>query len=220
MSYVDDIEEVFEARANPKRAAQQKAYLRGQFEFFGLTSPIRRELQKPILLKAYLPKKEELHPIINDLWKKPQREFHYFAMELLFKYYKTFDQDDMELFEKMAIQNSWWDTIDYIAPKLMASYLKNHPHQKFEYVDKWNATDNIWLRRCGLIFQLHYKNDMDPVLIEHAIKGNLGSSEFFINKAIGWILRNYSRQNPDSVIAIVDKYPLSNLSRREALRLL
>jgi len=220
LSYVKDIIEIFSEHANPKRAAQQKAYMRGQFEYFGLTSPARRELQQPILLKQYLPKKEEVYSIVKELWNQPQRELHYFAMELTWKYAKTFDKKDMDLFEYLVVRKSWWDTIDFISPKMMGHYFKMYPDQKLHYVDKWNSMDNIWLRRCGLIFQLHYKKDIDSELLSHTIKANLGSKEFFINKAIGWILRNYSRVNPEWVIQFADHHELSNLSRREALRLL
>lgn len=220
MSYVADVIEVFKASANPKIASQQKAYMRGRSEYFGLTSPIRREIQKPILLKQWLPPKAELDVIVKELWAQPQRELQYFAQELTFKYKKEFVKEDMALFEHMAMHKSWWDTIDFIAPKLMSHYFNLYPELRKTYVTKWNNTENLWLRRCSLIFQLFYKDQMDTALLTQAIESNLGSKEFFINKAIGWILRNYSRVNPEWVTEFVDVHELSRLSEREAMRLI
>lgn len=220
MTYVSDVIDAFKAGANPAIAVKQKAYMKGRSDFFGLTSPARREIQKPILLKQWLPPKEELHDIVKEFWKQPQRELQYFAQELTFKYYRSFEPEDIGLFEHMAMHKSWWDTIDFISPKLMGHYFTLYPDQRIIYIDKWNATDNIWLRRCTLIFQLFYKAEMDTQLLTRTIEANLGTKEFFINKAIGWILRNYSRANPEWVMEFADKHPLSNLSRREALRLI
>jgi 3-methyladenine DNA glycosylase AlkD len=220
LSYVTDIIEVFQASANSEIAEKQKAYMRGRSEYFGLTSPVRREIQKPILLKQWLPPKEELHDIVKELWAQPQRELQYFAQELTFKYKKDFGEKDMELFEHIALNKSWWDTIDFISPKLMGHYFTLYPELRKSYVTKWNKTDSIWLRRCSLIFQLFYKDQMDTDLMTQAIESNLGSKEFFINKAIGWILRNYSRVNPEWVMDFAESHELSRLSEREALRLI
>ncbi len=220
LPYTKEIYEVFSAIGDPKRAKAQSAYLRNQFDFFGMTSPVRREAQKEILRKEFLPPKSELHLLVRDMWNQPQREFHYLAQELAFKYARNFDKNEIQLFEHMATHHSWWDTIDYISPKLMASYFKKFPGQIKPYTQKWNRGKNIWLRRCAIIFQLHYKDKINPELLEEIITPNLGSKEFFINKAIGWMLRNYSRANPAWVVDFVERYPLNNLSKREALRII
>ncbi|MBJ2176449.1 DNA alkylation repair protein [Aureibaculum sp. A20] len=210
----------FKRQANPEIAEAQKAYMRGQFEYFGLKTPTRRAIQKPFLVKAHLPKKEELNAMVKTLWTKPQRDYHYFAQELVFKYVKQFKKEDIALLENMISYNSWWDTVDYIAVKLMGSYFKQFPEQRTIYCNKWLQTDSIWLQRAALLFQLKYKTEMDTQLLSTSINTLLGTNEFYINKAIGWVLREYSRTNPEWVIAFVDKTKLSNLSKKEALRLL
>ncbi len=220
MQYLDTLTSEFENAANPSKAIDQKRYMRDQFEFFGLTSPQRREIVKPFLVKNYLPPKKDLHKIVKTCWKKPQREYFYFAQELTQKYIKQFELSDIELLEHMIVNKSWWDTIDFIASNLVGPYFKMYPDQIEPCVEKWLDSGNIWLQRSALLFQLKYKDQLDTTLLENIIPRLLGTKEFFINKAIGWILRSHSRVDADWVIDYVDRTELSNLSKREALKLL
>lgn len=218
--FIDALTQEFQQHGNAKIAEEQKAYMRDQFEFFGIKAPNRRNIQKPFLVKDYLPPKEELSDLIKTLWKKPEREFHLFAQELVFKYIKKFEKNEMSLLEHMVIHQSWWDTVDYIAVHLMGNYFKKFPEERKSYVDKWLKSENIWLQRCALLFQLKYKTDLDTELLVYAITSLLGSKEFFINKAIGWVLREYSKTNPDWVEDFVYHTELHSLSRKEALRII
>ena len=218
--FVETLETEFQKFANPQNAAGQKAYMKNHFEFLGISSPIRREIQKPFLQKQYLPPKSQVESIVKTFWAKPEREYHYFAQEFCYKYLKQFEKADIELFEYMVIHNSWWDTIDFISPKLMAEYFKLYPEQITPHVNKWLASGNIWLQRSSILFQLHYKENLDTALLASSINYLLGSKEFFINKAIGWMLRQYSRTNPDWVRDFANNTNLANLSRKEALRLI
>ena len=219
-TFIETLQLEFEKNANTAIALQQKAYMRGQFEYHGLKTPKRREIQKPFLVKEYLPEKSDIIPLVKTLWKKPQRDYHYFAQELAFKYVRQQVPEDMALYEYMVVHNSWWDTIDFIAINLMGSYFKKFPEQRAFYVKKWLESNNFWLHRCALLFQLKYKTDIDTHLLSATINALLGSKEFFINKAIGWVLREYSRTNPKWVLDFANKTSLHNLSRREALRLM
>lgn len=218
--WIDLLQVEFSVHANPQKALLQKAYLKNQFEFFGLTAPERREIQKPFLAKAFLPPKVDLKTIVKELWLKPEREYQYFAQELAFKYVKQMEEKDIDLFEFMVINKSWWDTVDFIAVKLMGSYFQNFPKARDERIEIWLKSQNIWLQRSALLFQLKYKNDLDDKLLSFVINTLLGSKAFFINKAIGWILREYSRTNPLWVRDFCARTPLNNLSKKEALRFL
>ena len=218
--YIKALRQEFEARADSKIAAEQKAYLRDQFLFYGIKTPIRRAIQKPFLVNEYLPPKENLEELARLLWKRPQREYHHFAQELVQKYTKRFEKKDIQLLEYMVTNNSWWDTVDFIAPKLISAYFIKFPDQRDPYVKKWLASKNIWLQRSCIIFQLLSKEKMDKEFLAYTINSLLGSKEFFINKAIGWALRDYSRTNPKWVMDFVAKTPLEPLSKREALRLM
>lgn len=218
--FIDNLTAEFKRQKNAKVAVKQKAYMRGQFEYYGLKTEIRREVQKSFLVKEFLPEKRDLKEIVKALWQKPQREYHYFAQELAFKYVKQPEQKDIHLYEFMVSHNSWWDTVDFIATKLIGSYFKVYPEQRAPFVQKWVQSKNIWLQRSALIFQLKYKKDLNTELLSTTINALLGTNEFFINKAIGWVLREYTRTNPQWVIEFSDKTELSNLSRKEAFRLI
>ena len=194
--------------------------MKNRFEFYGIKTPLRRELQRPFLEVKYLPPKENLKQIVKELWLEPQRELHYFTQELVRKYTKQFELKDIELFEFMIIHNSWWDSIDFVAVNLLGVYFKMYPKQIEIYIYKWLKSGNIWLQRSAILFQLKYKKQLDTVLLASIINQLLGSKEFFINKAIGWILREYGKTNPVWVKEFVKKTNLSNLSKREATRLL
>lgn len=220
-TYITELQNLFQENANPERALQQKAYMKDKFAYYGLTSPQRRLLQKPFLTKQYLPKKDIAFQICRQLWQKPQREFHYFSLELLNKYQKQVDKKDIALFEWLILHNSWWDTIDFIAPNLVGNYFRKFPETRKQITQKWLASNNIWLQRSCLIFQLKYKTETDSILLGQCIQNLKGTKEFFINKAIGWALRQYSRTNSIWVIDFVkNNQDLSNLSKKEALRLL
>ena len=220
IDYITTLETEFRKNANPELALQQEAYMRNQFKTYGIKTDDRRVIQKPFLVKQYLPPKQELETIVKTLWEKPQREFQYFAQELTFKYIKKIEKEDIALFEFIVAHKSWWDTVDFIAVKLMGTYFKTFPETRQSYVDKWLKSGNIWLRRSALLFQLKYKETIDDKLLAYTINNLLGSKEFFINKAIGWVLREYSRTNPDWVLDFVEKTDLSNLSKKEAIRLI
>lgn len=220
MDFVTQLETDFRQQADRNIAINQEAYLQNQFELYGLPTPLRKEIQKPFLLKENLPNKKELPHIITELWSKPQREFQYFAIDLNRKYLKKIEFQDIELFELMITNKSWWDTVDLIATNLVGAYFKLFPEQIIPVTKKWMNSDNMWLQRTCLIFQLKYKEEIDTDLLTDYILQLKDTKEFFIKKAIGWILREYTRKNPEWVIDFVNKYELSNLSKREALKLI
>ncbi|MGB5363227.1 MAG: DNA alkylation repair protein [Aureibaculum sp.] len=218
--FVKNLEIELKKNADKTNASGQKAYMRHQFEFYGLKAAKRREIQKPFLIKGNLPEKSELEDIIKALWTKPQRDFHYVGQELVFKYIKQFEKKDIELLEFMVIHKSWWDTVDYIAANLVGAYFKIYPKEIKNTISKWLVSNNIWLQRSALLFQLKYKEELDTVLLSNIITHLLGSKEFFINKAIGWILREYSKTNPKWVLELTKRTNLDQLSKKEALRLI
>ena len=116
------------------------------------------------------------------------------------------------------MNDSWWDTIDFISTKLVAQYFISFPEKRDEVIDRWISSGNLWLRRSAILFQLKYKDRMDIHFLVGIIERLIPSQEFFINKAIGWVLREYAKTNPGWVQSYVETTPLSNLSKREALK--
>ncbi len=219
LHYIHQLEAVFLENANPIRAKQQIQYMRNQFSGFGIPSPLRNELQKPFFDPNHLPTKETAFEIIKLLWEKPEREYQYFAMQLAFKYVKLQEINNIDFYEWLISHKSWWDTVDYIAPELVGKYFQKFPEMRDVTVEKWLDSGNIWLQRSCLIFQLKYREKTDAEFLAQNISKLLGSKEFFINKAIGWSLRQYARYNPQWVLCFVENTPeLAGLSRREAIR--
>ena len=218
--YLATLRAEFERNANPKNATAQKAYMKNHFVFYGLTAPLRREIQKSFLIKSYLPPKKDLFKLVKKLWSFPQREYQMFGQELANKYSKQFIKSDIAILEYMVTHASWWDTVDFIAANPIGTYFRLYPEQRKKYVKKWLNSKNIWLQRSALLFQLKYKDQLDSTLLGETINRLLGSKEFFINKAIGWTLREYSKTNPKWVQQFVKVTDLHNLSKREALRLM
>ncbi|WP_196896013.1 DNA alkylation repair protein [Aureivirga marina] len=215
-----EILEQFKAKANPEIAAQQKAYMKDLFTFYGVKSPERKEIQKYFFAKENLPSKEKAAKITLELWNKPERELQYFAQEFYLKYKKLFSVEDIFIFEKLIITKSWWDTVDFVASNLIGDYFLKFPSKKEEFIHKWLQSENLWLKRTALIFQLKYKSKTDKQLLKTAIIKCNGTKEFFLNKAIGWALRNYSKTNPDWVRNFIQNHSLSNLSVKEGSKYL
>lgn len=116
----------------------------------------------------------------------------------------------------MAQTKSWWDSIDGL-DELVGKIVLNHPEAKTVILD-WSVDDDFWLRRLAIDHQLLEKENTDTELLEQILVNNLNQTEFFINKAIGWSLRDYSKTNPDWVRMFINKYrnQMASLSIREA----
>lgn len=216
--YVSELDAQYSSEANQEIADQQKAYMKEKFEFFGIKTPTRRRLQKPFLEKDYLPDRDQLFQLIKLLWEKPQRDFQLFGLDLAEKYRRVFEEEDIRCFEFMVTNKSWWDIVDLTATHLVGTYMRRFPHARNEYVERWMDSGNIWLQRVCLLFQLKYKEQLDRDLLESLIIRLTGSQEFFINKAIGWVLREYGKTAPEWVLDFVNSNELHSLSKREAIR--
>mgnify|MGYP006307548385 FL=1 len=105
-----------------------------------------------------------------------------------------------------------------MAKNLVDPYFKKFPEKKDKYIKKWIQSDNIWLQRSCILFQLAYKEDTDVELLFDIIIRLKDIDEFFIQKAIGWALRQYARIEPKVIKDFVKNNELSSLSEREALK--
>lgn len=209
------LEKEFNKHSNPCIAKSQKKYMRNQFEFIGLTASKRREIQKTFFQNIQI---NDLTEFITSLWNLNKRDYQYLGQELLYSNHKNFKVGDIKLIEYMIINKSWWDTIDFLSPKILGEYFKLYPDEIEKNTQKWILSNNIWLKRSAILFQLKYKETLNIDLLNRIIIPLSNSKEFFINKAIGWILREYGKTNKEWVINFVKKNKLSNLSKREALK--
>ena len=168
--------------------------------------------------KSNRPEYEKITQIIKKLWAKPEREYQYFATELVERYEKKFQEDIIDLFEYMITHKSWWDTVDRISKNLVGSYFIKFPNKRDQYLKLWLDSNNIWLQRTCILFQLAYKENTDYKLLFDIITELKGIDEFFIQKAIGWALREYSKVDVERVKDFIENHELSPLSKREGLK--
>jgi 3-methyladenine DNA glycosylase AlkD len=212
------IVEIFRQNTDPEYAKRMSAYMKNHFSFLGIPKPKRAALSKAFLKEAIKEKSIDWNMVLY-LWDLPEREYQYLALEYLSKLQKYLVKDDLSKLEMLILSKSWWDSVDALAP-LVGVICKGYPEVKQEVMYNWIIDSNIWLKRVTIIFQLKYKNDVDTEFLSKAIRSNHLSNEFFVNKAIGWALRQYSKYNPDWVRTFISQHSLSPLSIREGSKYL
>ncbi|MGG3561481.1 DNA alkylation repair protein [Neobacillus rhizosphaerae] len=212
---IEKLTKLFEANRNEQEAEPMKKYLKNHFSFLGIKSPIRKELEKEFFKETGMLKEPLDQEFIIELWEKDEREYQYSALTYLEKSLKKLQKEDLALMERLVLEKSWWDTVDAIAAKPVGKIAEKFPEIIEEVIDCWAVHDNMWLRRTAILFQLKYKEKTDEERLYGYIKSNSGSKEFFIQKAIGWALREYSKTNPASVKQFINENSLAPLSVRE-----
>lgn len=198
-----------------QQAVSMSAYMRDQFLFRGIPTPLRRKLCKEYFTTA---KKSKIvdWKFIKACWENPYRELQYVAIDYLTAMQKFLTPQDVSKIKELALTKSWWDTIDGL-DRIIGNIALSYPDVN-DTLLAWSIDENIWLRRIAIDHQLLRKDKTNTELLEKIIINNLGSNEFFINKAIGWSLRDYSKTNPEWVRRFIEKYKmqLAPLSIKEA----
>ena len=216
--WVKEVTQALPPLANSENAHFMKSYMRGQYAFYGIQSGPRRVAVKPMFEKAQLPSIEDLPQIINELWALPEREYQMVAVDLLIKIKKKLPIDVFDDVERWITTKSWWDTVDMIATHIAGNLYLLYPNEFNHYYSKWAASQNIWLRRTCILYQLKYKTNTDTQRLFSIIKRNKSDNEFFIQKAIGWALREYSKTNADAVVQFIQTEHIQGLAKREGLK--
>ena len=210
--------EKFEANRNEEQAGPMAAYMKNHFSFLGIKSPLRKQLLKEQFAEYALPDPDQLFEEVWKLYDRPEREYQYAAFSLLEKMKKHLSTDDFHALLKLIETKSWWDSIDSIAPKFVGDVVKIDREYGEQVMRKWSKSDNMWTNRSAILHQLKFKQEMNTDLLFEVIQEHSSSNEFFIQKAIGWVLREYAKTNPDLVKSFVEDHPLKPLSKREALK--
>jgi 3-methyladenine DNA glycosylase AlkD len=216
------LENEFKKNSNYEYGLSMSQYMKGRFPFYGIYAPLRKEIQRKWMIE--IPKdlsNEKRWEIMEELWGREEREFHHVALDYLNSWNKKFILESDHLKIKWLISNnSWWDSVDSIASNYLGKYCKLYPNEANSLIEDWRYSDNMWLNRSCLIFQLKYGNDVDFELLKSLIIQYQHVKEFFIQKAIGWSLRQYSKFNPDAVSMFVKEINLQGIARREASKYL
>lgn len=204
----------FEALQNEEKAAHESAYMRNKFKFYGIAAPERRAVYRDFLREE---KKGGIidREFLKRCWDDEHREFQYLVADYLSTMQKFLTYDDVPFIEQFIRTKQWWDSIDALDKIIGDIGLTDKRID--ELMLRWSLDDDFWVRRVAIDHQICRKQKTDNRLLEMILVNNFGSSEFFINKAIGWSLRAYSRTNPEWVRCFIAKYGdrMNRLSIRE-----
>lgn len=181
------------------------AYMRDQFPFLGIPTPVRRQA-----VRGLLPRHVE-REFVDALWALPEREFQYVACDHLRTV--TLEPADADFLRRLVCTRSWWDTVDALARPVGRACTPEHMRE-------WARDSSVWVRRVAVLHQLGRREATDTDLLAEILAGNLDSGEFFLDKAVGWALREYSKTDPAWVRAFLGTHGVSALTRREGSKYL
>ena len=205
----------FEENRNELLVESMSKYMQDKFRFLGVRGATRTEIYK-----KYFPDARKTKTIdwdfVESCWNKEEREFQYVVVYYLKAMQKFLKREDISRLKYLIVTKSWWDTVDLLAKVVGSLVIRIEGYDQIML--EWSKDSNIWLKRVTILYQLSLKEKVDKQSLERIIVNNLGDSEFFINKAIGWALRDYSKYNPEWVREFIkqNKDNMANLSIREA----
>ena len=192
-------------------------YMKNKFPFLGVKAPDRKKQSKEWLKQSKNVSLEELYEIVESLYQKAEREYHYVAIEMCEANVKRFTWDELKKYSKFIQEKAWWDSVDSWR-KVYGLYLKKHPEERVEMFNYFYMHEDMWMRRVSITMQLMEKEQTDIELLTKAILNDVKTDEFFIQKAIGWSLRQYAKVNPKWVVQFVEAKELTTFASKEALK--
>jgi 3-methyladenine DNA glycosylase AlkD len=212
---ISELERIRDAQ----RAPAMEAYMKNRFTFLGVSATPRKNAFVPFKKSWSLLSNEARWDFINECWQHEARELQYIAIDaLLSDYKKRAIVSDLSQLEFLITQKPWWDTIDLLVSHVVGHYAKKFPQEFASRAQEWQVSTNFWLHRSLLIHQLKYKHETNLDLLQHYIHCFKENKEFFVQKAIGWSLREVSKWNPNWVQEVVEQERLVGLAKREALK--
>ena len=210
---------MFTAEADPERSASARRYMRDLFPFFGIPAPGQRRIARTATAGLRAPSEAELASIARACWDEQEREWQYFACGYLRRHIGVGSPALLSTVEWLIETKSWWDTVDALASRTVGPLVRKH-RELAGVMDGWIASDDIWIARTAILHQLTYKDRTDAARLFGYCRDRAADKEFFIRKAIGWALREYSKTDAEAVRSFVtqNRSRLSGLSRTEALK--
>lgn len=219
MAFIKQLETTFQTHENKENSLAMAKYMKNHFAFYGIKTTERRLLFKEIWNANKDEIQNDVQNIATSLYTKKQRELHYCAIEIVIRECKgNYKKSDIDFIEKLLTTNSWWDSVDTISKYILGQYLLEFPDAVEDTIEKFSNSDNLWLNRSVILFQLGFKEKTDFDLLKAICLQHENSTEFFIQKAIGWSLREYAKTNPHQVIDFVTHSNLKPLSKKEAVK--
>ncbi len=214
-AYIKHLSAAFELLANKQVAREQSAYMKNLFPFFGIKAPERYALLKGFIAEQGLPPFDKLEEVVRGCYQQKERDFHLAAIYITGKYIKQHHKAMVPLIEVLLTNNCWWDSVDSVSSVCIRPLLLQYPELTDKLSLKWVKSGHMWLQRSALICQIGLKQHTNQKVLFRNIEALNGGKEFFINKAIGWALREYSKTHPIEVREFMSTIKLSPLSVRE-----
>jgi 3-methyladenine DNA glycosylase AlkD len=208
--------------ADPAKAPDMQRYMKSEMLYRGVAKPARSAFAKQLFTEYPMADVDTLVATTLELWRGAEyREERYLAIDLTgHRMYAAWqDSSLLPLYEEMIVTGAWWDYVDEVAVRRVGPLLRAEPEKLTKVMRKWSADTDPWRRRTSIICQIGAKLDTDTDLLTESIEASINERGFFLRKAIGWALREYSKVEPGWVRAFVDSHPeLSPLSKREATK--
>ncbi|MFI5349788.1 MAG: DNA alkylation repair protein [Elusimicrobiota bacterium] len=216
------VRSALQAAADPIKAPQMRAYMKSAMPYHGVPTPLMRRICRELFADLEYAAPAAWKGEMLALWRGAKfREERYAALNLAaHRSSRPFQTPDaMPLYEELIVTGAWWDYVDDIASHRVGTILRAHPDALKPMMRSWSRSANLWKRRTSIICQLGSKREIDLKLLYDCIEPSIGSSEFFLRKAIGWALRQHAWVDPGEVRRYVKAHDaLSPLSKREALK--
>ena len=211
LDLINDLEE----NRNELLAESMSKYMQDKFRFLGVRGASRTKIYKKYFPEARKSKEIDWE-FIENCWNKEEREFQYVVVYYLKAMQKFLKREDISKLKYLIVTKSWWDTVDLLAKVVGSLVICIEGYDQIML--EWSKDNNMWLKRVAILYQLSLKEKVDEIILDKILVNNLGDIEFFINKAIGWALRDYSKYNPEWVKEFIrkNKDNMANLSIREA----
>lgn len=217
--YSEKLIEIFSEQQDEAQAKPMGKYMKHHFLFLGIKTPERKVLLRKFYEETGILNESELPlTFIQECWSLSYREYHYAVLSVLARRPKWLNEGHVPLLKELVTTNSWWDSVDTLASNIIGPFFRDRHPLAIQVTEEWKTDENLWLRRAAILYQLKYKLDTDEELLYEIIRLNRKDNQFFIQKAIGWALREYSKTNPDSVKRFIEETDLARLSVREGLK--
>ncbi|HYD61424.1 MAG TPA: DNA alkylation repair protein [Noviherbaspirillum sp.] len=212
------VSDELQKRADPAKATQMATYMKTDMPFYGVQRPDREPMLRAMHAHFVPHSFTEYESGIASLWQLPHREEKYAAIEFAMRHRRHITPEALPLYERLVREGAWWDLVDPVAASLVGRLLLQHRDRVDTVMDAWIEDDDMWGRRAALLAHLKHKGQTDERRLFAQCLSLAGEKEFFIRKAIGWVLREYAKTAPEAVDAFLRAHSsvLSPLSVREA----
>lgn len=208
--------------ANLIDARHMQAYMKSEMPFRGVRAAQQQKIFTSAFREYSCDDYASYRQAVNELWDAEYREERYASIAAARKYNQFIVMKSLPVYEMMIRTGAWWDYVDAIAKHLIGLLLKNYPNEMRIVLNEWIVDDDLWIRRSAILSQLAFKHNTDKNLLFEFCSACAAEESFWIRKAIGWALREYSKSEPIEVANYIEgnKKRLSNLSIKEGSKYL